>query len=599
MSRVEPNRNVYVGHRYVPKIMGEWDKKNQYEGLSIVTHQGNSYTSKKRVPVGIDILNEEFWVVTGNYNAQIEDYREETKRVAKDLLLKSDKTYVDTELGKKADISFVNTELDKKADTSFVNTELDKKADTSFVDTELDKKADVTTVENIEVSVKKFGAVGNGITDDTTAIQDTIDYVSSRGGGTVKFIPGETYRTTETLRVTTDGVKLYGNGAIIEYDRLTGTALQLGKASGNTRRLGYTDLTIMKKNKSWENDSVGVEITSVVWSTIDGIEVEGFKKGLLLNSYVGGCSYNRFNLRRIFDNETNIMLDSMGQNGWVNENTFYDGNMSVSSSRTEVEREKATNLIITEGTNSIINNNRFFSPTFEGKDVKAIESRGSYTIIYSPRFEGSLYVELMGVGSAIFHGRGLARRYITLGARCQYFGSDGVIINGSTLNDNEGAITSKNSSSALNPVYTGLSPTNDVVFSVNGQGLIEGRNIIADKQDSEFRNINSRNGYFKGLSNNNNAVVDVTDSNNDGRIFSGKNSVGNETFSVGTNGKIKGVQLELDSQILFKNDRKIVFNVGEPTENMAIGTIYVNTLGGVGKTLWIKESVGMDGWKSL
>ena len=94
MSRVEPNRNVYVGHRYVPKIFGEWDKKNQYEGLSIVTHQGNSYTSKKRVPVGIDILNEEYWVVTGNYNAQVEEYRKEVKDLS---------DHVDTELDKKSD----------------------------------------------------------------------------------------------------------------------------------------------------------------------------------------------------------------------------------------------------------------------------------------------------------------------------------------------------------------------------------------------------------------------------------------------------------------------------------------------------------------
>ena len=79
MSRVEPNRNVYVGHRYVPKIFGEWEKQNEYEGLSIVTHQGASYTSKKRVPVGIDILNEEFWAITGNYDAQVEEYRKEVQ----------------------------------------------------------------------------------------------------------------------------------------------------------------------------------------------------------------------------------------------------------------------------------------------------------------------------------------------------------------------------------------------------------------------------------------------------------------------------------------------------------------------------------------
>ena len=85
MSKVEPNRNVYVGHRYVPKIFGEWDKQNEYEGLSIVTHKGNSYTSKKRVPVGIDILNEEFWVVTGNYNAQIEHYRQDVRDLEKNV----------------------------------------------------------------------------------------------------------------------------------------------------------------------------------------------------------------------------------------------------------------------------------------------------------------------------------------------------------------------------------------------------------------------------------------------------------------------------------------------------------------------------------
>lgn len=81
----EPKRNVYVGHRYVPKIMGEWDKTESYEGLSIVTNKGTSYTSKKRVPKGIDILNEEYWVVTGNYNAQIEEYRKDVRELEKDI----------------------------------------------------------------------------------------------------------------------------------------------------------------------------------------------------------------------------------------------------------------------------------------------------------------------------------------------------------------------------------------------------------------------------------------------------------------------------------------------------------------------------------
>lgn len=68
----------YVGARYVPKIMGEWDKNIPYEALSIVTYKGNSFTSKIPVPAKVDIGDETYWINTGNYNAQIEEYRKET-----------------------------------------------------------------------------------------------------------------------------------------------------------------------------------------------------------------------------------------------------------------------------------------------------------------------------------------------------------------------------------------------------------------------------------------------------------------------------------------------------------------------------------------
>ena len=89
------NRNVYKGHRYVPKIIGEWDTGNQYEGLSIVTYQGKSYTSKKQVPAGIDISNKEYWVVTGNYNAQVEQYRQDVLEFEDEINAKTPQTEFD------------------------------------------------------------------------------------------------------------------------------------------------------------------------------------------------------------------------------------------------------------------------------------------------------------------------------------------------------------------------------------------------------------------------------------------------------------------------------------------------------------------------
>ena len=75
----------YVGARYVPKVMGEWNKALQYEALSIVTYSGNSFTSKVPVPANIDISNKNYWVNTGNYNAQVEAYRQETAQLKNDL----------------------------------------------------------------------------------------------------------------------------------------------------------------------------------------------------------------------------------------------------------------------------------------------------------------------------------------------------------------------------------------------------------------------------------------------------------------------------------------------------------------------------------
>lgn len=80
--------NVYVGLRYVPKFDGDWDNTKTYEPLMIVTYQGNSYTSRTFVPTGIEITNEEYWALTGNYNAQVEAYRQETRRVSDALGLK-------------------------------------------------------------------------------------------------------------------------------------------------------------------------------------------------------------------------------------------------------------------------------------------------------------------------------------------------------------------------------------------------------------------------------------------------------------------------------------------------------------------------------
>lgn len=77
----DPAGYRYVGARYVPLFADplQWSSANTYEPLTIVVNEGNSYTSRTYVPVGIDISNTDYWALTGNYNAQVEQYRQEVQ----------------------------------------------------------------------------------------------------------------------------------------------------------------------------------------------------------------------------------------------------------------------------------------------------------------------------------------------------------------------------------------------------------------------------------------------------------------------------------------------------------------------------------------
>lgn len=62
------------------------------------------------------------------------------------------------------------------------------------------------------VHVKDFGAVGNGTTDDTAAIQAAINYAQTLTGGTAVWFDGGNYRVTATLTVSVERILLRGSG---------------------------------------------------------------------------------------------------------------------------------------------------------------------------------------------------------------------------------------------------------------------------------------------------------------------------------------------------------------------------------------------------
>lgn len=83
----------FIGRRIVPKHDGVWDINKEYEELSIVLDKtsGESYISRKPVPVGTAISDESYWMQYSLYSAQIAEAVKEMKATEERLI-----QYVDT-----------------------------------------------------------------------------------------------------------------------------------------------------------------------------------------------------------------------------------------------------------------------------------------------------------------------------------------------------------------------------------------------------------------------------------------------------------------------------------------------------------------------
>lgn len=82
------------------------------------------------------------------------------------------------------------------------------------------------------VSVKDFGAVGDGVTDDTSAIQAAINAAS--GGNSTVYMPDGVYRITSGLTIPDDGITIEGHGfgRSLSISENTGTRILADFASG-------------------------------------------------------------------------------------------------------------------------------------------------------------------------------------------------------------------------------------------------------------------------------------------------------------------------------------------------------------------------------
>lgn len=169
-------------------------------------------------------------------------------------------------------------------------------------------------LEDREINVKWFGAIGNGIADDTTAIEEAIAYLYQRGGGRL-FFPKGTYLISRKIVLTGRNVLITGSGHATVIK--AGSAIDIMiEYSGNTgyghRGGGISNLLINGNSLANYGLLIGYSTGTVVGEYFHHIRIENtLKWGMVWDA----CQNNSFHLIDIeYCGGSLLVLNGAGNN---------------------------------------------------------------------------------------------------------------------------------------------------------------------------------------------------------------------------------------------------------------------------------------------
>lgn len=192
----------------------------------------------------------------------------------------------------------------------FVSDEQELYIGTETGNIKLTSKTEINTInsqlESISINIKKFGAIGDGINDDTISIKKTLEYINTKGGGTVLIPKGEylwskelTVYENTTIKCDSEAIlKRNHNGPFLcngikgynyigEYSAHSNIIIDGGIWEGNTNRqqTGYNMLNfgkgknILIQNATFKDYSGGhvLDISGCKDIKIDNCKFIGFR----------------------------------------------------------------------------------------------------------------------------------------------------------------------------------------------------------------------------------------------------------------------------------------------------------------------------------
>ena len=322
----------YVGARYVPKFASpvEWAADTSYEALTIVTFNNASYTSKIQVPptVGNPANNPKYWALTGNYNSQVEQYRQDAVKAQEDAVkAKEDVVKVKEDVVKvKEDVNNNSNNITSLSEKH--NQDIDK------VEEEINANSNnITNLSNnialnsmpIRDFINYYGAAHTG--DMTELLQTALNECASNN--IILFVPSGDYTINSSITLP-DNAKLVGAGMfntrfICNSDFLVGNTPSF--ECENYFLYGFS------ANGSKDNQQKGIKLWGVS-GTIEYVCMNSFHTGFYMAApdsdyqskvhnkeghYINNCTamYCKVGFRSLmYDSHYNTIVCAGCEGGW-------------------------------------------------------------------------------------------------------------------------------------------------------------------------------------------------------------------------------------------------------------------------------------------
>lgn len=368
-----------------------WDITSQYETNTVVLDSsGNAYLSVQPVPAGVALDREEYWTKIGNFSAlwdsvrsAITPYDEQHSTTASVDHNVGDWVWLENDL---VIITKNITAGDKYVEGS--NCEKTNLHDL-FV-TLSNELSDKLKNKNV-VFFEDYGAVGDGLTDDTKAIKDAI---SAAENGNKSIVATKTYKVSDTIEVNSAKIKKFECTGLI-ISELTDRPIIVFNDGFESEITCHVEGSIYNGNYNYpaENENynfpdnlanVGIVLNNTSRSIIK-VSAKRCNVGVKLTGTTDttGVVFNTIFVDAIYD--CVIGIDMIPEPAcWVNSNVFINGGFQNSSANAYASRNIGVRM---KSHNYTINGNTFISPSFEMRGMPWLIDNGDLNKMLDVRNE--------------------------------------------------------------------------------------------------------------------------------------------------------------------------------------------------------------------